>query len=229
LRILNLKLESSLRLEDLKLFSHGEVAPSNQPAHITHQTCELIASVFTLQGVLCFTSPNTSSRSLAWADLQTTASNTAAHNNHQQSPSNEPQPKHVPRHPLHTDERMPRSAKKKSTQQRRGGPRFAWEEEDEVMALVLTFNNQRVAAAPTLFDIIDEQDKVDYLAPSQVYRVFDANMESIFTSPNNCFQRDRQRLTTTNRLQTNHYQNTYHGILCRDEAVLGLHWERELL
>jgi hypothetical protein len=28
-----------------------------------------------------------------------------------------------------------------------------WEEEDEVMALVLTFNNQRVAAAPTLFDI----------------------------------------------------------------------------
>jgi hypothetical protein len=92
------------------------------------------------------------------------------------------------------------SAKKKSTQQRRGGPRFAWEEEDEVMALVLTFNNQRMAAAPMLFDIMDEQDNVDYLAPSQVYRVFDANMESIFTSPNNCFQRDRQRLTTTNRL-----------------------------
>jgi hypothetical protein len=142
---------------------------------------------------------------------------------------------------------MSRSAKKKSTQQRRGGPRFAWEEEDEVMALVLTFNNQRVAAAPKLFDIMDEQDKVDYLAPSQVYRVFDANMESTFTSPNNCFQRDRQWLTTTtkNRLQTNHYQNMYHGILCtqtkecpalrrrnqpsRDEAVLGLHWERELL
>jgi hypothetical protein len=90
--------------------------------------------------------------------------------------------------------------KKKSDQQRRGGPRFAWEEEDEVMALVLTFNNQRMAAAPMLFDIMDEQDNVDYLAPSQVYRVFDANMESIFTSPNNCFQRDRQRLTTTNRL-----------------------------
>jgi hypothetical protein len=112
----------------------------------------------------------------------------------------EPLPKHVPRHPLHTDERMSRSAKKKSTQQRRGGPRFAWEEEDEVMALVLTFNNQRVAAAPTLFDIMDKQDKVDYLAPSQVYREFDSNTESTFTSPDNCFQHDRQRLTTT----TNH-------------------------
>eukprot|EP00970_Alexandrium_tamarense_P005056 scaffold825_cov196-Alexandrium_tamarense.AAC.1 len=69
--------------------------------------------------------------------------------------------------------------KKKSDQQRRGGPRFAWEEEDENGDGVGNIiNNQRMTAAPTLFDIMDEQDKVDYLAPSQVNREFDANNTS---------------------------------------------------
>jgi hypothetical protein len=59
--------------------------PPNTATTMMHLSCAvlLIASVFTLQGVLSFTSPTTSSRSLAslkmsstWADLQTTASNT---------------------------------------------------------------------------------------------------------------------------------------------------------
>ena len=60
---------------------------------------------------------------------------------------------------------------KKKRKRRRGGPRFAWEEEEDGEADEVT---HRMAAAPTLTDIMDEKDEVDLMSPLKVGKAFSA-------------------------------------------------------
>jgi hypothetical protein len=103
--------------------------------------------------------------------------------------------------------------RKKEKRSRRLGPRFAWEEQEEddgddeepnnyygpSKSDIFQKSNSRFSmrAAPTLHDIMDEQDEVDLLAPQQVGNEFQSkpggidhvvvnnNQSPAITSPNN--------------------------------------------
>jgi len=76
---------------------------------------------------------------------------------------------------------------------RRSGPRFAWEEEEEEEHCdtihISTQEKRLMRAAPTLQDIMDEQDQIDLLAPQTVGKDFQSsgnggNVINDYTRPN---------------------------------------------
>jgi hypothetical protein len=62
----------------------------------------------------------------------------------------------------------------KKKRKRRVGPRFAWEEEDEDEQEEEAFrqDTHKMIAAPTLDDIMDEEDEVDLMSPLKVNKAF---------------------------------------------------------
>ena len=64
------------------------------------------------------------------------------------------------------------AAEEGKKRKRRGGPRFAWEEEEDDASNEVT---HRMAAAPTLMDIMDEKDEVDLMSPLKVSKAFSAS------------------------------------------------------
>lgn len=63
------------------------------------------------------------------------------------------------------------NGKKKEKRRRRNVPMFDWEQEDQIDSKA----HLGMKAAPTIFDIMDEQDKVDFMAPVQVGEKFQSN------------------------------------------------------
>jgi len=63
------------------------------------------------------------------------------------------------------------NGKEKKKRRRRNVPMFDWEQDDQIGSKA----HSGMKAAPTIFDIMDEQDKVDLMAPVQVGEKFQSN------------------------------------------------------
>ena len=98
--------------------------------------------------------------------------------------------------------------KKKKTKQRRGGPTFAWEEEEEEEDIGDGYNvhnmQSRMTAAPTLKDIMDEQDEVDFMSPLKVgksYQMNDSSTAENANSKTNDGKSSNSKLSNSRRRQ----------------------------
>mmetsp|Transcript_28569 Transcript_28569/g.51634 ORF Transcript_28569/g.51634 Transcript_28569/m.51634 type:complete len:960 (-) Transcript_28569:986-3865(-) len=94
----------------------------------------------------------------------------------------------------------PKKEKKRKTK-RHGGPKFAWEEEEDDGQDDSEYNvNEKMAAAPTLLDIMDDQDKIDFMAPLKVGKQYQIQMKESIDS-NDDHQNDKNKSKTKLRYQ----------------------------